>query len=183
MNKNYEREHIYNEKLALGDIEAFHYFFITYHPKMKAFLNHFVCSETIAEDLLQDVFEKIWINREYASNLKSFNAYIYRMTKNMAINYLEHKMIEDNFISSYPVFLPEITIEEEIDANELELIIQMTIEKMPNQRRKIFTMSRIEGFKNLEIAEKLNLSKRTVETHLNHALKQIRKAISLLSVL
>jgi len=182
MNKRFDIEHIYLEELALGDLEAFRYFFMAYFPKMKAFINHFVYSEAIAEDLSQDIFEKIWLNREYASNLKSFNSYIYRMAKNMALNYIEHKNIEDNYITSHPTFQSEVTIEEEIDAKELELIVQLTVEKMPEQCRRVFKMSRIDGLKNIEIAEKLNLSKRTVEAHLNHALKQIKKAIAAMYV-
>jgi RNA polymerase sigma-70 factor (ECF subfamily) len=182
MNKLREDEHLYLQKLAFGDHEAFRYFFMTYYPKLKVFMNQFVCSETIAEDLSQDIFEKIWLNREYASNLQSFNAYVYRIAKNTAINYLEHKAVEENYIFSLPSFLPEIFIEEEIDTKELELLIQLTVEKMPEQRRRIFTMSRIEGLKNMEIAEKLNLSTRTVEAHLYQALRQIREVIAALLV-
>jgi RNA polymerase sigma-70 factor (ECF subfamily) len=182
MNERNKDERVYLEKLAIGDHEAFRYLFMTYYPKLNAFMNQFVGSEAIAEDLSQDVFEKIWLNREYASNLQSFNAYIYRIAKNTAINYLDRKAVEKNYISSYFSFLPEISIEEEIDAKELELLVQLTIEKMPEQRRRIFTMSRVEGLKNMEIASILNLSKRTVEAHLNQALKQIREAIAILLV-
>ncbi|MDR2564170.1 MAG: RNA polymerase sigma-70 factor [Prevotellaceae bacterium] len=172
-------ELIYLQKLASGDSKAFRYFFMSYYPKLKAFINHFVCSEAVAEDLSQDIFEKIWINRESVLELKSFNAYVYRMAKNRAINYLKHKAVEGDYVLSYTSFLQNISVEEELDAKELELLIQLTVEKMPEQRRRIFTLSRIEGLKNMEIAEKLQLSKRTVESHLNKALKQIREAIAL----
>lgn len=174
-----KNERTYLNELASGSHEAFHYLFITYYPKVKFFINFFVRSEKVAEDLSQDVFEKIWINRELAFFLQSFNSYIYRIAKNTAINYMEHKTIEDEYISSTSV-LAEISIDEEIDAKELELLIQLTVEKMPEQRRKVYKMSRIEGLKNIEIAKELNISKRTVEAHLNKALKQIKEIIAIL---
>ena len=182
-NKQHKDEYIYLQKLAGGDHEAFRHLFMVYYPKLKAFIGHFVCSETVAEDLSQDIFEKIWINRKSASGLQSFNAYVYRMARNTAINYLEHKTVEEDYILSRPALPPEIPVEKEIDAKELELLIQLTVEKMPEQRRRIFTMSRVDGLKNMEIAEKLNLSKRTVEAHLNMALKQIREALAVLLAL
>jgi RNA polymerase sigma-70 factor (ECF subfamily) len=149
-----------------------------YYPKVKSFITCFVKSETIAEDLSQDIFEQIWRQKDFLSNLKSLNAYIFRMAKNTAINCLNHQTIEENYVSSC-VHLPEYSMEEELYAKELELLIQLTVEKMPEQRRRIFEMSRIKNLKNAEIAEKLNISKRTVETHLNLAIKQIKEVVSL----
>ena len=174
-----KEEQKYLEELSSGSHDAFHYFFITYYPKVKVFINFFVRSEDVAEDLSQDIFEKIWLNREFASNLQSFNSYVYRLAKNAAINYMEHKTIEGEYISSASIIM-ETSIEEEIDAKELKLLIQLTVEKMPEQRRKIYNMSRIEGMKNGEIAEQLNISKRTVEAHINQALKQIKEITAIL---
>jgi RNA polymerase sigma-70 factor (ECF subfamily) len=172
-------EHIDLEQLASGDHEAFRRLFMLYYPKVKTFIVYFVKSEAIAEDLSQDVFEDIWLNRDLLSNLKSLNAYLFRMAKNASINYLNHKVVVENYAVSYTHLLPEHSIEEELYAKELELLIQLTVEKMPEQRRRIFEMSRIKNLKNAEIAEKLNISKRTVEAHLNLALKQIREVTAL----
>jgi RNA polymerase sigma-70 factor (ECF subfamily) len=166
------------DKLALGDHEAFRRLFMAYYPKIKIFITHFVKSEAIAEELSQDVFEHIWTEKDSLPNLKSINAYLFRMAKNAAINHLNHKTVEENYASSYTL-LEEYSMEEEILAKELKLQIQLTVEKMPKQRRLIFELSRIKNLKNIEIAEKLNISKRTVETHLNLALNQIRRVTAL----
>ncbi|MDR0680488.1 MAG: RNA polymerase sigma-70 factor [Dysgonamonadaceae bacterium] len=175
---DYYAEHIDLERLALGDTKVFRQFFLEYYPKVKAFIVYFVKSEAVAEDLSQDIFEHIWRHKDFLTNLKSLNAYVFRMAKNFSINYLNHKIIEEKHCESYAP-LEEYSIEEELYVKELELLIQLTVEKMPKQRRLIFEMSRIKNLKNAEIAEKLNISKSTVENHLNLALKQIREVTSL----
>ena len=171
----------YIQKLALGDHDAFRHIFMKYFPKMKYFITHIVKSEAIAEELSQDVFEKIWRNRAELSDLRSFSSYLYRMSKNIAINYIEHKYVERTYIQDYKAEL-DFSIEEQLDANEIKLLIMLEVEKMPEQRKKIFMMSRFENLKNEEIAKELNITKKTVENHLNLALKQIRKTISFVSL-
>jgi RNA polymerase sigma-70 factor (ECF subfamily) len=170
-----DKEKIWLEKLAEGDTDAFRNLFLAYCPKVKLFITQLVKSEAVAEDLSQDIFERIWLNREYLTNLKSFNAYVYRMAKNVAINYLEHQLTVQKYNHAYKP-APESSLEEEIEARELELIIQLAIEGMPEQRRTVFEMSRMKQLKNNEIADLLRISKKTVENHLNLALRQIRNA-------
>lgn len=171
----------YIEKLASGDHDAFRYIFMKYYPKMKYFIAHIVNSEAIAEELSQDVFEKIWKNRSELPRLHSFNSYVYRMSKNIAFNYNEHKQVERNYLQNREVSR-EVHMEEEMDAKEIEQLVMFEVKRMPEQRRRIFTMSRYENLKNEEIAEMLQITKKTVENHLNLALKQIRKIISLFLV-
>lgn len=168
------------EKSALEDQEKFRLLFLKFYPKVKAFITYFVKSEITAEDLSQDIFEQLWEKRDFLPEIKFLNAYVFRMAKNAAINYLKSQKVKDDFVTSY-VASSDYSIEEDVYAKELELLIRLTIEKMPEQRRKIFEMSRYKNLKNAEIAEKLGISKKTVENHLNIALKQIRRAILLLS--
>lgn len=172
------KEQEYINELSSGSHEAFRHLFMSYYSKVKNFTHYLVKVEVIAEELTQDVFCKIWENRDHLPNLRSFNQYIYRMAKNAALNYLEHKQVEDAYIAGYNL-RDEISVEDELDAKEIELLIMLTVQKMPEQRRRIFEMSRVEHLKNDEIAETLHISKRTVEAHLNVALNQIRKAIAL----
>ena len=97
----------------------------------------------------------------------------------MLYDYFEHQQIVENYQlkqqKQSPIF--EDLIEEELYAKELSLLIDLTIEKMPPQRRLIFIMSRKEGLNNDEIALKLNINKRTVENHLTQALADLRRVI------
>lgn len=166
------------QKLILGEHNAFKSLFMKYFPKMKYFIAHFVKSDAVAEELAQDIFMKIWEHREKLTNVQSFDAYIYRMSKNISINYLEHKYVEESYMENYQGET-ESTIEGELFAREIELLEQLTVNQMPPQRKTVYEMSRKKGMKNEEIATALGISKKTVENHLNLALKEIRKVLTL----
>jgi RNA polymerase sigma-70 factor (ECF subfamily) len=166
------------KKIAVGDHDAFRSIFMKYYPKIKYFIAHIIKSETIAEELSQDIFLRIWENREDMLKIRSFNAYMYRTAKNSALNYLEHKFVEESYIANYSQHMI-INPEGELDAKELEFLVQLAVGRMPEQRRKIYIMSRVENLEKEEIAEKLKLTKKTVENQLSLALKDIRKILSL----
>jgi RNA polymerase sigma-70 factor (ECF subfamily) len=168
----------YVRELVLGEHSAFRFLFMKYFPKMKYFISHFVKSDAVAEELSQDIFMKIWENREKLSQIQSFNSYIYRMSKNISLNYLEHKYVEDTYMENCQSET-EASIESELYAREIELLEQLAINQMPSQRKTVYVMSRKKGMKNQEIAAALGISKKTVENHLNLALKEIRKVLAL----
>ena len=168
----------YLEGTWKGDHKAFD---MTLHPiqsKTKALLNRFIKNRDEASDMTQDIFYKIWTNRETISKVDSFKAYLFRMARNMIYDYYEHSLIEENYQqkeqrrSTY-----DDLIEEELYARELSLLIDIAVEKMPPQRRNIFIMSRKDGLSNEEIAQRLNISKRTVENHMTQALAELRKIV------
>jgi RNA polymerase sigma-70 factor (ECF subfamily) len=166
------------QELASGNHSAYKSLFMKYFPKVKYFISHLIKSDVVAEELAQDIFMKIWEHREQLVLIQSFNSYIYRIAKNLSLNYLEHKYIEETYFNNYQGET-EFSIEEEFYAKELELLEQLTVSNMPPQRKAIYEMSRKKGFTNEEIATKLSISKKTVENHLNLALKEIRKTLSL----
>lgn len=172
-----DKQHL--EKLPLGDHEAYKSLFMKYFPKVKYFIAHLIKSEAVAEELAQDIFMKIWENRDSLASVQSFNSYVYRMAKNIALNYLEHRYVEQSYMDNYQGETA-ISIEEDFYARELELLERLTVNNMPHQRKTIYEMSRKKGFSNNEIAQELGISKKTVENHLNLALKEIRKSLSLL---
>ena len=166
----------YLEELGKGDHKAFDMLYIQYSPRLKHFLTGFIKNRDEASDMTQDIFYKIWTNRETISKVDSFKAYLFRMARNMIYDYYEHSLIEENYQqkeqrrSTY-----DDLIEEELYARELSLLIDIAVEKMPPQRRNIFIMSRKDGLSNEEIAQRLNISKRTVENHMTQALAELRK--------
>ncbi len=168
----------YVKKLVLGNHNAYRFLFMKYFPKVKYFISHIIKSESAAEELAQDIFMKIWEYREQLASLQSFNSYVYRMAKNTSLNYLEHKYIEKNYLDNYQCET-EFSIEEELYAKEMELLELLTVNNMPPQRKIIYEMSRKKGYTNDEIATELGIAKKTVENHLNLALKEIRKTLTL----
>jgi hypothetical protein len=168
------------EALQNGDHKAFEEVFLTYFDKVKYLLTGLLRSESDAEELAQDIFVKLWINRQSIDPSKAFSTYIYTIARNTALNYLKHKLVEENFRNS----LNDLDVEEAdssdgiLFAKEISLLVEMTVCRMPIQRRKIYQMSREKGISNNEIAEKLGISKKTVENQISLALQEIKRVIS-----
>ena len=158
------------EAFQNGNHKAFETVFIAYYNKTKAFIDGYIKSESDAEELTEDLFVNLWINHSSIDASRSFNAYLHTIARNAAINYLKHKYVQEIEYSS--------TSEEDFIAKELGLLIDELVEKMPEQRRMIYTLNRNEGLSNAEIAERLDTTKRNVESQLSLALKEIRKVIS-----
>lgn len=168
------------EALQNGDHKAFEEVFLTYFDRVKYLLTGLLRSESDAEELAQDIFVKLWINRQSIDLSKAFNTYIYTIARNTAFNYLKHKLVEENFRNS----LNDLDVEEAdssdeiLFAKEISLLVEMTVCRMPVQRRKIYQMSRQKGISNNEIAEELGISKKTVENQISLALQEIKRVIS-----
>ena len=166
------------EALRQDSHEAFEEAFITYYGKTKAFIQGYIKSSPDAEELTEDLFVNLWMNRHSVDISRSFDSYLHTIARNSAINFLKHKYVEDTYLSSVQQQECSSTSEEDLIAKELGLLIDHTVEKMPEQRRKIYMLSRNEGLSNEEIAVRLNTTKRNVESQLSLALKEIRKTIS-----
>ena len=162
-------------RIANGDNEAFRTLFEMFFPKVKVFLVKFLKDEVVAEDISQDIFVKIWTHRDVLPDIRSFNTYIYRMTRNAALNHIRgsRKQIDISGMS----ILDDKDIEAEYYTKEKELLIRLTVEQMPPQRQRIFKMSREQGLSNDDISRKLGISKKTVENNITLALKELRDVV------
>jgi RNA polymerase sigma-70 factor (ECF subfamily) len=165
--------------IADGNHDAFNALFTLYYPKIKFYLTRFLKDNDEASDMAQDIFYKIWDNRETCSHINNYNAFLYSMARNALYNYFEHNQIKENYASKNhePADYSDL-LEGELYAKELGLLIEIAIEQMPEQRQRIFKMSRKKGFTNDEISIQLNISKRTVENQLSLALIDLRKIIA-----
>ena len=163
-----------------GDHEAFNTLFVNYYPQVKAFLFGFLKDIDETSDLAQDIFVKLWENRHTLSQIDNFKAYLFRSAKNAVLNHFAHTLIKENYgerIFTNAVSYQNI-IEDDIYAEELSLLLDLAVERMPEQRRRIFKMSRKDGLSNEEISVLLNINKRTVENHITNALAELRKIVS-----
>lgn len=158
-------------------------FFVENYPKVKAFAWRILKSEDDAEDIAQDIFVKLWDKPELWLERDKWDSYLFSMLKNYIYNFLAHKSVEAHYLEGaaekirFSVLEGEEEITDELYAKEISLLLKMAVEQMPEQRRRIFVLSRYKGLGNQEIADKLQLSVRTVERHLYLALQDLKKII------
>lgn len=167
-----------------GDHDAFRKVYLHYVTPIKDFLTILTRSEEEAEEITQDVFVNVWEKREKIDPRKSIKGYLYTIARNSALNLFEQRKVRSKYADS-PLSKPDdyYASDEILIADETQLLIEIAVSRMPEQRRKIFELSRKEGLKSTEIAEKLALSRHTVDNHLAAAKKDIRELIALFLLL
>ena len=172
------------EELTEGKQEAFRIVFKAAYPQVRAFSKGFTKNDADADDIAQQVFIKLWTKRAILANVRNFETYLYTITKNTVLNHMASQKAFMVDISDVRNLSTENTSPlEQIEASDLQLLIDMTVEDMPPQRQAVYRMSREEGLSNDQIAEKLGLQKKTVENHLNLALGDIRKVLKMFILL
>lgn len=171
--------HLVLRALQKGDHKAFEDVFVAYFPKVKYFIFQLVRSESEAEELAQDVFVRLWTNHSSVDPNRSFDAYLFTIAYNVAVNHLKHQAVKENYETTLPPSEFSETPEEILYAKEIDLLIEMAVNRMPEQRQRIFRMSRREGMNNEQIATELQITRKTVENQLSLALKELRKIVSL----
>lgn len=169
-------------KKTEGKHSEFKRFFLHYHPKVIRIAQIILKSEDEAKDAAQDIFLKLWDKPEiWMGQIDTCSAYIYSITKNYIFDQIKHKKVEQDYIDNISSDLfSDLNITNpynNIYAKELSLLIQLTINQMPEKRKNVFEMSRFEGKTNNEIALELDLSVRTVERHIYLALLELKTMI------
>jgi RNA polymerase sigma-70 factor (ECF subfamily) len=161
------------------DTDAFELLFHRYYPMVLNFTRSLVKDPVVAEDIAQNSFMKLWLNRFSLQSGLSVKNYLCVLSRNDAINYLRSANSRNVCLdpqSESP--LQNSSVEDWLTFAETNIRLNNIIETLPPQRKTIFKMSRFDHMSNTEIAVKLNLSVRTVEKHLELALKDLRSSMS-----
>lgn len=172
-------EEILQQGLAEGNVKIFDYLFHYYYSGLVVFAMKLVVEKEIAEDIVQDFFYKLWSEREKHSINSSLKSYFFSSVRNRCLDHLRHNKVSEKA----GVFLAQQMEQDAYDESnylveeELRERIHDAIGKLPEKCRKIFVMNRLEGLKPTEIAEKENISVRTVEGHIGKASKLLRKEL------
>ncbi len=168
-------------KLRDGSPEAFEKLFHKYGGKLYNFILKRSFGNTyLTEEIVQNVFVKLWETRSFLNPDKSFISYLCTIAKNMLVNEYEHQMVEyihREYILKYCSDIDNIT-EKEIDRNLLEEYIDSLIEKMPPARKKVFILSRKEMLSNRDISKQLQISESTVQTQLSKAVAFMKEHLA-----
>jgi RNA polymerase sigma-70 factor (ECF subfamily) len=165
--------------IIYGDAKAFEKLFKFYFQLLVNFCFPFVDDISVAENIVQEVFLKLWENRANLNQEIKIKFYLYRAVKNKVLNYLRHLDVVKKRTKDVYFFNYSLDKSEEQASNEKIIeIMNKTIEKLPEKRKIIFYMSKYENLKYLEIAQILNISVKTVENQMGRALKFLRKHLA-----
>ena len=166
--------------LTLNDEAAFSELYVRYKDKLYYFCLHLLKSKEEANDIVQEIFIRIWESRNFINPDLSFSSFLYTMARNRILNYFRDIDIDEKVKEILATH--KVTEEEAIDSKiiytEYQVILQNAISQLPPQRRKIFNMSRIESMSHKEIAAELGISVNTVQEHISEALKFIKAYFS-----
>lgn len=170
-----EKDQQYFSAIKNGDKKSFELLFKAYYQPLCFYAMKFLCTNSDSEEIVQEVFINIWEKRNTISDPLSVRNYLFGAVRNRSLNALKHKKIVDQhklnnlktqLEQSNDDFMQEVGLMKKINAQ---------IDALPPRRREIFILSREYGLKYREIAEKLNISVKTVEAQMGEALKTLRE--------
>ena len=173
-------------RIKEGDESAFRIVFDLYSSKLYAFSYRFLKEKEPCQEVVQEVFLNLWLNRAKLDTQYPIAPYLYTITRRLTLNVLRHVATSQSAMDKMWLNVKKVSneTEEEVFLEDLSRFTEQVLSKMPKQQQLIFRMSRHQELSYDEIAEELDISRNTVKNHLVAALKtlrtQLNKAFSIL---
>jgi len=167
-------------RIRQGDVKIFESLFRSSYVSLVRYARTLIKDHDNAEEIVQDLFFRIWKDKEKIKIESSLNGYLFRSVHNRCLHHIEHNRVVDRHAEemSYQLSESRESPSDILNYKELQEKIASILEKLPERCGKIFYMSRFEGLKYKEIAEKLSVSVKTVESNMGRALKEFRKELT-----
>jgi RNA polymerase sigma-70 factor, ECF subfamily len=181
---NFSQEELL-EKLIAGDRKAFEVLFRKYYLRLRNYAYRITSDINFSEDIVQDLFFNLWSKKDLLQKVNSLDSYLRTSVHHGSINYLKEviqkkgiNIESDQFIRFESLHLEILNYQRDIATEkELNTAIAKAIESLPEQCRVVFKLSRDLGLKYNDIAKELNISVKTVEKHISHALHFLRNSM------
>ena len=172
---------------SFTDIQSFNQLFNEYYERFIRFAQGYVKERETSEDFVSEAFTLFWENRENLLSDTKPQSYILTIVKNKCLNHLQHIQVRqrtENILCEHESWRLSLSINtlqacdpEFLFSEEMERIINETLQSLPKKTRQIFVLNRFEGLSYHEIAEKMNLSCKTIEYHISKALSELRLSL------
>ena len=173
-----EQESHMVKSLKAGNENAYAKLFHEYYRPLTVFANKYLNDIESSKELVQDLFVSIYEKRKSILITTSLKTYLYQAARNRCLNQIKKNNIRRDYLKQADQNANSTeSLEEQILANELEYEIFRIISQLSPKCQEVFTLSRVKGIKNQEIAGTLDISPRTVETHISNALKTLREKL------
>ena len=161
-----------------GDKHAFDIVYYAYSEKLFAFVYKILKIRDDAKEIVQDVFVKLWENREKITSYALFNSYLFTIAYNTSIDLVRKRINEKKYLDYLHSLQKNYLVDDIIDIidyQDLNIQVEQLVEKLPLKQREVYKLSREHHLSYKEIAEKLKISVNTVENHISKALQFLRK--------
>lgn len=175
-----------NINLKKGDPSTFKDVFRLLYPRLKGYCKLFVPDDSKVDDLIQETFITLWEKRNSIKTDRSIESYLFVILRNICLNYLRDERLETTISSvnveevselQYLYHIDFLGKEEKSLEEQLVESFQQAVEELPDKMKQVFTLCKIEGRKQKEVAEELGVSIKMVEKHIAKAKEQIRKKL------
>lgn len=168
------------QALALGDVNAFEMVFKTYYQPLCNYAFTYLQDKDESEEVVQSVFLTAWEKRQSLEIRTALKPYLYAMVRNACLNTLKHEKVKQKHVGEVlKTDQPgHEAVSDAILSDELQKRISDALERLPDQCRLVFKMSRFEELRYAEIARQLKISIKTVENHMGKALRMMREQLS-----
>lgn len=174
--KPLEQENVILQRIANGERTAFSILFKHYNQYVHLVGKRLTKSDLLAEELVQDVFLKIWLKRGSLSSIENFGAYLNRMVRNQSFNVLRKMALERMSTDSASLSenIADHSTLQAIEMKELSSLLQQALEGLTEQQRKVYELCHMQGLKYKDAAHELGVSYETIHSHMKEAVKKIR---------
>jgi RNA polymerase sigma-70 factor (family 1) len=171
-------EQLLLQQISAGDEKAFNTVFSQYRDRIYVYLVTITKSREAAEEIVLDVFMKIWLGREIVTEIRSLQSFLYRIAHNKAIDFLRtaqrNPVLQNEIWEAIQSSASETASDHLLHRHNAEAALNDAVEQLSPMRQKVFQLSREEGMSYDEIARQLNLSRNTVRNHVAASLEFIR---------
>ncbi len=172
-----EEEHIFLQKLGKKDKVAYKQLYNQYYRILVLYALKYVKDQSVAEDIVQDLFISIWEQDLDFDHINAFTSYLYNSIRNKSLNYLKHINVKEKYASQVKSETDDFfSLENEMDEQEIYRKIYAVIDTLPDRCKQVFELH-LQGKKNAEIADLLELSVETVKTQKKRAIKKLKNQI------
>lgn len=170
---------ISNEDLSITESQNFYRLYNTYSKELKKFVQRYVHSDSIAEDIVHDLYAKIWEHRGSMAHVQNLEAYLFRMAKNKTLDYLRKikriELMPDELIKEFGNY--NEGVDQFILEKEYFAFLKEEFDKLPETSKQVFHLCREMGKTYQEVSSELNISKNTVKHHMVATVKRLKKEV------
>jgi RNA polymerase sigma-70 factor (ECF subfamily) len=163
------------EGLALTDAEAFTTIYKTYYRQSLDTAYHICRCKLLCEEIVQEVFVKLWINKEELKKVKDIEAYVFILTRNQATDWMRRRKTEREALSEYAYLYSKESESQDWEKKELKSALEEAVEQLHPQQKRVYQLKKFYGWRRDKIAQSLNISENTVKATMQKAISSVKK--------